>query len=371
MPDKGALDSLVARIRSTNWQDNDLANAVAVGVSSVARHNTFVRGLHDNTIADHNGGTLLAVGDNSAGRQSLSMQQPQRMSLQRHGAIATRQQGRAELTTRTVPATVLGVSGTGANAVLTVAMIANKPKLLNDNSSGTLVVGDPLNDAYQSVPFLAANSQDIREVRLAGQSFQTGTVGGTQLPSVGQTIMVSVAESSEKRTFWVTKNGRNFPRVIDYPISSTVSLMNGLRSVEGTTPITCTPALITRGDLTALPTPVGYSLAAFQGDGIGCPNSFWRLACYNEVYVPAVDNYPWYAAGRIDANGKLVGLPSVIYADPRVTPNVHGIMDFYLENGCQHSTDIWWFESDTITGDAYQFHAPFVKKITPVADFMP
>lgn len=225
MPDYAALDTLVARLRSSNWVDlNDLANCMANVVSGVVKQPTFNRGLHDNVIADTNGGTTLAVGDNSAAKDSVSLAVPQRMLLQKQGAVATRQQARAEMVTKTVPAVVLVSHSDGR---IEVALTGTKPKTSIDPLTGNLTSGNPISDVRADPADLA--SGDVMTVTLAGGPFILTDVHGTELPTVGQTVMVSVSEQSEKRTFWVNRSRRNFPRVLPGTTTSTdATLVNGL-----------------------------------------------------------------------------------------------------------------------------------------------
>lgn len=225
MPDYAALDTLVARLRSSNWTEpNDLAQIMASTISAIVKQPTFNRGLHDNTIADQHGGTLLSTSDNSAGRQSSSLQVPAKMHLQKHGAVSTRQQARVDIQIKSVPAVVLGA---GTDGVVQVALVGSQPKSYTDPLSGQMVAGDPIGDAYTD-PVDLDGTSNVTETTLAGNPFILTDVDGTELPARGQTTMVTVAEQSEKRTIWVNHNRRNFPRVTSQPVSSSTTMVNGL-----------------------------------------------------------------------------------------------------------------------------------------------
>jgi len=221
-----SLSSLAAKLRSSAYLDRALAEDVAKGLSAVAKNQTFNRGLHDGVIADSNGGTKLAVGDNSASRQSISMQVPQRMYLLKQGAVSTRVQARAELEVRAVPAVVLSVTGEGEDAVLDVAVIGNQPKLDLEPTTGQTKIGNALSDITQDVDYLTQYGE-VWSVQLAGQPFQTGDELGTIVPDVGQTIMVNLAKQAEKRTIWVNKDRRSYPRVFSNDETATATMVNG------------------------------------------------------------------------------------------------------------------------------------------------
>lgn len=227
MPDIASLDALVARIRSTNYSDpNDLANVIAVGLSAIARQQTFNRGLHDNTIAGVYGGTTFSAEDNSAGKVSTSLMQPATLKMQGMGAVATRQQGRADQQVRTLPSVVTAVEGTTANPIIKVAVLGQDGVATQvEKSTGQLAAGDPLGNINDYGKLTG------QVLTLAGNPFatQAGDVDAQQIPVVGQTLMVSVADTSEKRTIWVNRNRRNYPRVITYPaVSGAATMVNGL-----------------------------------------------------------------------------------------------------------------------------------------------
>lgn len=230
MIDYASLEAVSARLRSSRWDTGELANALAVAIASVAKQPTFKRGLHDDVIAGVEGGTTLSATDNSAGRQSVGLQIPQRMFMMKHGSIATRMQARVDIDTRTVPAKVLSVDGTGPDAVMTVAVAGTKPLTTWDSIAQSKVPTDPLSDLAQDSSYLEQNGV-VKEVTLSGLSFQTGDEAGTKLPEVGQTIMVTLASQQEKRTIWVNHRGVNSPRVFSVPESEvvpTVTAVNGL-----------------------------------------------------------------------------------------------------------------------------------------------
>ncbi len=358
MPDKAAVDALVARIRSTNYSEdpNDLAEVAAVGLSSIARQNTFNRGLHDNTVVDVNGGTTLAVGDNSALQPSVSLQQPATLRMQQMGVVSTRQQGRAQSSIQTVPAKVLAIEGTGPDAILTVALSGNTVTT-KANDANQLVPGDPNSRAYDSAASLAAQGE-TRRVTMAGLPFQTNNTGaGYILPEVGQTIMVTQADTSEKRTIWTNRNRRNFPRVVDYSKSSDVAMVNDLRIHEHA-PHICIPTVI--ATKTFPPGGFGlvwnWDLTPYQGTGIGNPSTYWRIVQTGMDRLVGMEGYvyPWYGAGYIGGGGTLVGLPASLDFLPPGTSGPGGIG--YLVSGCPVTGDpptqiLWPFVGDTLDGN--------------------
>ena len=206
-----------------------MANRIANVLSSIAKQPQFPRVLHDNVIADRNGGTTLSSSDNSAAWQSVTLQQPQRMHMIKHGSVATRAQARALTNTRTVAAKTLASAPDGT---VTVALAGNSPKVYTDAQTGVPVAGNPLNDMAEDTDYLE-NYGDTMTVTLSGNPFVLTDIDGTELPILNQTILVAIAEEKEKRTIWVNRNGRNFPRVFENSSSSSATMVNGLCCHKG------------------------------------------------------------------------------------------------------------------------------------------
>lgn len=223
--DYAALDSLVAQLRNANndWSVGDLANMMGNVLSSIIKQPTFNRGLHDDVIADANGGTKLSTTDNSAGWQSTPLQLPQRMHLRKEGTVATRSQARALVQTRTVSAKVISTS----EGSVRLALSGNRPKVNSASFTDTTKAGDPMNDMSQDSGYLESYG-DVMDVTLAGNPFITTDVDGTEYPTEGQTVLVSIAEEKEMRTIWHNRNGRNFPRVTENTSSYAATMVNGL-----------------------------------------------------------------------------------------------------------------------------------------------
>lgn len=232
MPDYAALDSVVARLRSSNWKDlNELANAFAVALSAVARQPTFNRGLHDNVIADASGGTTLGVGDNSASRVSTSLQPPQRGFLIKHGAISTRRQARVEADVKTLPAKVLSATGAGADVELSVAYVGDRPVIDTDQTTNQNKPGNINQTLTQTAEQLQDDGTTIGNATVPGTAFvnnEDEDAHGPKIPEAGQTINVTVSKQYEKSTIWHQRGNRSWPSVKSTLVSQSAIGTNGL-----------------------------------------------------------------------------------------------------------------------------------------------
>lgn len=88
-------------------------------------------------------------------------------------------------------------------------------------------------------------------------------------------------------------------------------LINGKAAVfsaAGYCPACCSCIPFVLGSFTTHPpeTPC-WNLTPYQGPGKAPPGSFWRLIEVGSCYP---SGYAWYGAGRVDAEGRLVNLPS-------------------------------------------------------------
>jgi len=231
MPDTASLDAVVARLRSSNWTDaNELANALAVGLSSVARQQTFNRGVHDKSIVNRDGGTSLAVGDNSVARQSTSLQPPQRGFLIKHGAIASRRQARVETESRALAGIVFELIGAGSDTSLNVAIVGDVPVVNVDPTTRQNVGGDMNEKLVQNPEDLASDGQTSTViVPLVGNPFAGGDSDdhGTAIPKIGQSVQVVLSKAYEKTTVWSERSRRHYPRVSEKAISNSAVVTNG------------------------------------------------------------------------------------------------------------------------------------------------
>lgn len=222
--------AIVARLRSSRFNTpNELAAAIAAAIDGVAKNQTSKRGLHANNIVDYTGGTKLSVNDQSASRQSISTQPPQTMKLKKHGAISTRQQSRVDILTRVVPAMVTAVDGTGPEATITVTLVGDVPALSVDALTGQNIPADPLAS-------LAGDAEDISgtsyTLSMSGLPFagEGADEEGPKVPEVGQTIMITLLDQTQKRTIWTNRYGVNTPTVTSYPMNennTAAALING------------------------------------------------------------------------------------------------------------------------------------------------
>lgn len=78
-----------------------------------------------------------------------------------------------------------------------------------------------------------------------------------------------------------------------------------------------------------------WDLTPYQGPGKAPPGSFWRLIEMGSCYP---SSYPWYGAGCVDADGRLVNLPNQFCTNY----SYNGYMQ--LQIGClsQDGTQIIW-----------------------------
>lgn len=225
--------ALVARLRSGKFATpDDLALAIVAAVAGVEKHQSSRRGLEQGQLVDKDGGTLISVTDQSASRQSISLQYPQFM-LRRNagGAISTRVQRRADINTRTVPAMVIAVNGDGADATLTVALLAATPAVTQDDQTNQNKPADPLSGIYNDP---ADQGGQQFTIPMSGTPFAGvgGADTGTKIPAVGATVEVILSDETEKRTIHHRRGGINSPRVLNYPGASGAALVNGFCCTE-------------------------------------------------------------------------------------------------------------------------------------------
>jgi len=225
--------AIAARLRSTKYANADeLAQAIVSAITGVEKNQTARRGLPEGQYVDVNGGTILKVDDQSAARQSVSLQTPQFMTHRKQGAIATRMQRRVDLLTRAVPAVVVAVNGDGAEATLTVVLVGDVPAVSTDDVTGNLIPGDPIS-GMSSIDTDNRNGT-VLTLPMTGTPF-AGTGGsdtGTKIPAVGATVMVNMTDQSEKRNTWHRRGTVNFPRVTSIPGASSAALVNGFCCTE-------------------------------------------------------------------------------------------------------------------------------------------
>lgn len=219
---------IAAKLRSGSFETpQQVADAVAVAIDGFYKHQTNRKGLHDDSVVTLHGGTKLSPTDNSAGRTSVSLQPPQLMLLRKHGAIASRQQLRADVEVKTLPATVIDVAGEGVDAVITVVPSGEAPNLAVDPITNQNYVADP-HFYLGSASDMSASGISQRSVQLKGIAFTGTGEAGPSLPTVGQTLMIALNRQSEKRTIWTERNGVNAPRVFSIDQGESAAIVNGL-----------------------------------------------------------------------------------------------------------------------------------------------
>lgn len=214
--------SELGKLRATDYQSiNDLRDDLVAALCGVGRKQSVKRGVADRKLIESDGGTILAATDDSIGRPSVDLQQRQTMKYEYHGGIGTRQQARTDVKTQTVPAVVIGVNGTGADAEVTVLVVGNKPIMYRDTATSQHVPGNPL-DAFEFGDYAQSDQYTIR---MAGKPFASP---GLELPVVGDTLMVTISRQSKKITGWADHNRAKQPMidVVDYAPKAT--MVNGL-----------------------------------------------------------------------------------------------------------------------------------------------
>lgn len=236
MIDPASPDAVVARLRSSNWSDpQELGQALAVALSALFRQPTYRRGLHDGVLADKNGGTSIKVGDNAVGRVSQSLQPPQLGFVIKHGVIGSRRQARIETEVKTLPGKVLSVEGSGEDAVMTIAVIGDKPIIAIDETTGQNKPGDLIQGLADANIDVNANTY---QVSLTGGIPFTGDADedhGTSLPSEGQTMQITIAKQYERSAVWSERSRRISPRVHEIETHSGATAVNGFCCKEVTT----------------------------------------------------------------------------------------------------------------------------------------
>lgn len=220
-------NAIVARLRAGKYETiQEAVEAMANAISGVFNQQTMRRGLYNDVIADENGGTILSVSDPSAARKSISLQHPQLLRKRQMGALGTRTQRRTDIQTRTVTGVVTSISGSGASAEVTVVLIGDVPRTYVDGTTRQNQPGSPV-DAYEEDP--ATMGGTTLTLPMTGVGFVASGEDGSKVPVVGQTVHVTLTEQNEKRTFWVTRNRKSAPYVVNYQSQAeTGSLVNGV-----------------------------------------------------------------------------------------------------------------------------------------------
>lgn len=222
-------DAITAMLRSGRFATpTDLARALADAMQGYFKHQTSTRGLKNDEMVDSDGGTKLSVTDQSAARQSISLQPRQLLRSRQIGATAMRFQKRADILTRTVPAMVVAINGTAPDVQITVKLVGDTPKVYTDSTTRQLQSGSPLGDLSLQSDQMAETNSTEKTLTLTGIAFAAETEAGPKVPVAGQTVMVTLSQQNTKRTAFVERNRENLPRVINYPGTEEAVMINGL-----------------------------------------------------------------------------------------------------------------------------------------------
>jgi len=362
-----ALERIASKARSRQYTDvNEAMADLATALSSQGKLASFGRGIDAGVIAGQSGGTTLDVGDPSAGRISKSLQPPQKGVPLQQGALQVRMQANVEIDTKTVPALVIdsGFYTVGTQRFMRVhaVLAGDQPYLAKDALTNQ-------NVANVSPFTQLSNTQGKQtEINIPVGADQTAISGGS-------IINVFTTKQFDVRTIWTNKEGRRIPVV-----KRTQTVDDKTLVVQGTTtPIqTCTPLLLSNQAMSYLfsesgghypPDPATdsftVSLFPWQGNNIASPNSYWRIL-ETSVASPGgnyggqggpFDHYPWGGAGRIDANGKLLGLPDDYHSNAALAWEISFSGDlppkklfskgFLLQTGCGGQDNLVHWHVDT------------------------
>ena len=103
----------------------------------------------------------------------------------------------------------------------------------------------------------------------------------------------------------------------------------GVYDEDGKCPECCCKIKVLGSFTTNSQNPV-WDLTPFQGDDQASPGAYWRLIEMGSCYP---GSYPWYGAGCVNEDGKLVGLPN------QFTSGFYynGYME--LQIGCENEND--------------------------------
>lgn len=211
----------IARLRSGQFDTiQDLTDYLAVLLEGMSRQQSFKQGVYDEKIVNQGGGTPLSVEDPSIGLKSISMQHLQSLKYTYHGGVGSRLQRRTDVKTEALPGVVIGVEGSGADAVLLVQAVGSTPVMYRDAGTNENVIGNPLD--------LLGQEGEVYEVRMSGNPFAGDGDAGITLPTVGQTVMISVSRQTEKMTVTTERNKTFEPVVKTIDFAPKAALVNNL-----------------------------------------------------------------------------------------------------------------------------------------------
>jgi hypothetical protein len=212
----GFSGELIGRLRSKNYPAiRDLAQDIA-RILSAEQQRAFGRGrVTPGVVSGLQGSTRLEVGDNSAARDSVSLQMPARPPETR-GPLTTRADGRAEIERKTLPGIVVSSVNAGSSIQLTVIVpLGGTPKLSIDPSTNQ---NTARTGAFSTLNALAeaARTGSLTPSQLTSSFTITvprpPAVSGHQPSYVnGQIIDVTKATQYERRTTWVNLDGKRMP----------------------------------------------------------------------------------------------------------------------------------------------------------------
>lgn len=372
-----SLERIASRLRSHVYGDDadSLAKDLATALVSQGKLASFPRGLFAGVIASENGGTTLDVGDPSAGRLSKSLQAPQRGMPSPNGALGVRMQANIEQQVKMLPARVLFSEKPDTTHLrVDFVLAADQPYIVKDSSSNqNSAKGNPY-DVLQS-----GAGTKISITELVDSSVTAFAVGSI--------ITVSKTTQWDVRTIWTNKEGRRIPVVRRGPETNHYSLTNVAAGTPAP-PLSCVTAQVFSWvfmhryppPFPISPPPLGVNtvnLSGFTGDGQSAAlGGYWRIIEFQpDLYDAngANDHYPWAAAGKVNAAGRLVGLPSTYtdwasvgwyhtFSTPPAPPETQYQKEMVIETGCPGDDNlIHWFPA----------YPHYYSNTSPISDFPP
>jgi hypothetical protein len=315
-----SFDTIAARLRSKQYLTTDqLANDLASALSSLANVPSLDRGLSRDLVTDVQGGTTLGVGDPFAGLDSAPLVQRSAGKPDVVGGLNTRQQSRVETQIRRIPGTVVDPASPGQSEIQ-VKLVGENTGIANDPATGMQTVGD-LMAGLSTTPV----GGDLITVGVTGQPFVASGASGVQPVTAGQSVDVTVTQQWQTDTTYTLRNRKWQPDVQRSLKSESYAIVNDFQyGSRHMPPPVCTPGIIATSPFLGL----FWDLTSHLGDHVSTPNSYWRIVQLHDDPEPfPTFGFPWWAAGTVDANGKLIDLPHIFY---KFRPD----LSYYLLRGC-------------------------------------
>lgn len=224
-----SYESLAKKLRRKVYSSVDeLAKDVA-GIASISNQPSVERGLHQEVIADIQGGVSLGVGNQAASHISDYLVQNQQPGIPADvgSGLRTRRQTRIRTSTRVLAAKVVADANPGDEEV-EVVIVGSEPSKSTDPTTGIEIVDNASGQLAEPADEMIGKHM---MARMTGIPIVSGGSEGIQPIEAGRTVSIALNEQFEDTTSWTKRGRKNIPVVISVRKCEQACLVNGLACV--------------------------------------------------------------------------------------------------------------------------------------------